>query len=54
MIEIFLVCALWDGAGTNAGSLWTGGGGGCGSVSVLQKVASEDDLKVRNHGEGPY
>ena len=21
---------------------------------VLQKVASEDDPKVRNHGEGPY
>ena len=25
-----------------------------GSAVVLQKVASEDDPKVRNHGEGPY
>ena len=24
------------------------------SPLVLQKVPSEDDLKVRNHGEGPY
>ena len=24
------------------------------SEVVLQKVASEDDPKVRNHGEGPY
>ena len=24
------------------------------SLLVLQKVASEDDPKVRNHGEGPY
>ena len=29
-----------------------GHGGGC-SI-VLQKVASELHLKVRNHGEGPY
>ena len=27
---------------------------GSGALIVLQKVASEADPKVRNHGEGPY
>ena len=35
---------------------WSLGGCGCQTMCpvVLQKVASEDDPKVRNHGEGPY
>ena len=30
------------------------GGGALGKVLVLQKVPSEANPKVRNHGEGPY
>ena len=36
------------------GQLSEGAGEGGPPVVVLQKVASELHLKVRNHGEGPY
>ena len=45
-------------AGTRTGLPWDqaelGGAGGRGLTIVLQKVPSEDDPKLRNHGEGPY